>query len=423
MWRGGLRLSPPHFDFCARCATFNLGTDMASTLESVARTSPHAAARAPGELTAVPWYVWSLFGAVVSVVIGGYWDISWHMSIGRDTFWTPAHMLIQLCGIMAGLTSGYLILFCTSGRDPELASASVSVWRFRGPLGSFIAAWGGATMLTSAPFDNWWHNAYGLDVKIFSPPHVVLDGGILAIQIGALVLIASTRNRASGVVRRILDWLLLLLGGMITMLALTVVWESTYRVLMHTAQCYRAVAIVIPVVFGAFGRISENRWARTIVAGVYTAYAMVMLWIFPLFPATPKLGPVYQRITHMVPMEFPLLVIVPALLLELLEPRLAAWKKWPQAAASGVIFLTAFLAVQWPFATFLVSRASANWFFGTKYFAYFATPNGYDIRHLFVPIDYAALGFWMIMAEAVLLAILSSRLGAAAGEWVRAIRR
>ena len=396
---------------------------MASTLESVARTSPQVVARAPGELTAVPWYVWSLFGAVVSVVIGGYWDISWHMSIGRDTFWTPAHMLIQLCGILAGLTSGYLILSCTSGRDPELASASVSVWRFRGPLGAFVAAWGGATMLTSAPFDNWWHNAYGLDVKIFSPPHVVLDGGVLAIQIGALVLIASTRNRASGAVRRKLDWMLLLLGGMITMLALTVVWESTYRVLMHTAQCYRAVAIVIPVVFAAFARISENRWARTMVAGVYTAYAMVMLWIFPLFPATPKLGPVYQRITHMVPMEFPLLVIVPALLLDLLEPRLAAWKKWPQAAGSGVIFLAAFLSVQWPLATFLVSRASANWFFGSKYFAYFATPNGYDIRHLFVPVDYAAFGFWMIMAEAVLLAILSSRLGAAAGEWVRAIRR
>src|SRR5205807_10152574 len=218
-----------------------------------------------------------------------------------------------------------------------------------------------------------------------------------------------------------------MLGGMITMLALTVVWESTYRVLMHTAQCYRAVAVVVPVVFAAFAKISEHRWARTIVAGVYTAYAMIMLWIFPLFPATPKLGPVYQRITHMVPMEFPLLVIVPALLLDLLEPRTARWntrwKSWPKAAAFGMIFLAAFLAVQWPFATFLVSPASSNWFFGTKYFAYFATPNGYDIRHLFVPIDYAAFGFWMIMAEAVLLAILSSRLGAAAGEWVRAIRR
>ena len=396
---------------------------MASTVDSITPALPNLRTHPSGELTTVPWYVWSVFGAVISVVIGGYWDISWHMSIGRDTFWTPAHMLIQLCGILAGFTSGYLILSCTLGRDPALASASVSVWSFRGPLGAFIAAWGSATMLTSAPFDNWWHNAYGLDVKIFSPPHVVLDGGVLAIQIGALVLIASARNRSSGVLRRKLDWMLLLLGGMITMLALTVVWESTYRVLMHTAQCYRAVAIVIPVVLTAFARISENRWARTIVAGVYTAYAMLMLWIFPLFPATPKLGPVYQRITHMVPMEFPLLVIVPALMLDLFEPRIAGWKKWPKAAALGVVFLGAFLAVQWPFARFLVSTASANWFFGTKYFAYFATPNGYDIRHLFVPIDYAAFGFWMIMAEAVILAILSTRLGSAAGEWVRAIRR
>ena len=29
-------------------------------------------------------------------------------------------------------------------------------------------------MLTSAPFDNWWHDAYGLDVKIISPPHMFL---------------------------------------------------------------------------------------------------------------------------------------------------------------------------------------------------------------------------------------------------------
>ena len=396
---------------------------MASTLESVAQASPKVLPQAPAELTAVPWYVWSLFAAVVSVVVGGYWDISWHMSIGRDSFWTPAHMAIQFCGILAGLTCGYLIFSCTLGGEPALASASVSVWRFRGPLGAFIAAWGGATMLTSAPFDNWWHNAYGLDVKIFSPPHVVLDGGVLAIQIGALVLIASVRNRSTGILRRKLDWLLLLLGGMITVLALTVVWESTYRVLMHTAQCYRAVAIVVPVVLTGFAAISEHRWARTIVAGVYTVYAMVMLWIFPLFPATPKLGPVYQRITHMVPMEFPLLVIVPALLLDVLEPRTAGWKKWPKAAAFGVMFLAAFLAAQWPFATFLVSPASSNWFFGTKYFAYFATPNGFDIRHLFVPVNYAAFGFWVIMAEAVLLAVLSSRLGMAAGAWVRAIRR
>jgi hypothetical protein len=215
----------------------------------------------------------------------------------------------------------------------------------------------------------------------------------------------------------------LLLGGMITMLALTIVWESTYRVLMHTPQCYRAVAFVVPVVLAGFATISDYRWARSIIAGIYSLYAMVMLWIFPLFPATPKLGPVYQKITHMVPMEFPLLIIVPAFLLDALWPNMAGWKRWTQAAAGGTLFLLAFLAAQWPFSTFLVSRASADWFFGTKYFAYFASPNGFDVQRMFFPLHMTAMGFAMVMAEALVFAILSTRLGLAWGGWIRGIRR
>ena len=56
-------------------------------------------------------------------------------------------------------------------------------WGFRAPLGAWVCIWGAFAMLTSAPFDDWWHNAYGLDVKILSPPHVVLAAGIGAIQI------------------------------------------------------------------------------------------------------------------------------------------------------------------------------------------------------------------------------------------------
>ena len=317
---------------------------MATTLSARPPLQSKTAVSAAANLDSVPWYIWALFAAVVSVVIGGYWDISWHMSIGRDSFWTPAHIAIQMCGVLAGLSCGYLILTCTLDTTSDLRPYTVKVWGFRGPLGAFIAAWGGAMMLTSAPFDNWWHNAYGLDVKIFSPPHVVLDGGVLAIQAGTVVLIASTMNRASEDLRKKLDGFLLLLGGMIVMLALTIVWESTYRVLMHTAECYRAVAVVAPVVLTGFAAVSRRRWARSIVAGIYTAYAMVMLWIFPLFPATPKLGPVYQKITHMVPMEFPLLLIVPALCLDAFWPALASWKKWPKAAQPLVI-ATMLLAV------------------------------------------------------------------------------
>jgi hypothetical protein len=316
-----------------------------------------------------------------------------------------------------------LIFSCTFGNYPAARDASVRVWNFRGPLGAFIAAWGGATMLASAPFDNWWHNAYGLDVAIFSPPHVVLDGGVLAIQVGAVVLMASTRNRSQGILREKLDWFLLLVGGMILMLAMTVVWESTYRVLMHTPQCYRAIAIVAPVVLVGFAGISERRWASSIVAGIYSLYAIAMLWIIPLFPATPKLGPVYQNVTHMVPMEFPILLIVPALCLDILRPRIANWGKWPQALAMGCVFLFTLLAVQWPFASFLISPASANWFFGTKYFAYFSPPNGLDVRHIFFPGDRNPFHFGFVMVQSLVLAILSSILGLTWGDWVRKIRR
>ena len=42
-------------------------------------------------------------------------------------------------------------------------------------------------------------------------------------------------------------------------------------------------------------------------------FGIVFLWILPLFPAEPKLGPVYHPVTHFIPWEFPLLLIIPAL--------------------------------------------------------------------------------------------------------------
>src|ERR1043165_5993780 len=128
----------------------------------------------------VPWSVWTAVASVTCILVGGYWHISWHMTIGRDTFWTPAHLAIQLGGIIAGTCGGYLIFATSFGRLSS--DAAVRVWGFRGPLGAFAAAWGAAAMVISAPFDNWWHTAYGLDVKILSPPHMVLTIGILGVE-------------------------------------------------------------------------------------------------------------------------------------------------------------------------------------------------------------------------------------------------
>src|ERR1700746_3016808 len=135
----------------------------------------------------VPWYVWCAVISVTSAMVGTHWDISWHMSIGRDTFWTPAHMAIYFGGTVCGCVGGWLGVQYNFFPPPEQRAASVNVFGARAPLGAWVAIWGALAMLTSAPFDDWWHNAYGLDVKILSPPHVLLTLGMLSLQFGAFV--------------------------------------------------------------------------------------------------------------------------------------------------------------------------------------------------------------------------------------------
>ena len=109
-------------------------------------------------------------------------------------------------------------------------------------------------MLTSAPFDNWWHAAYGLDVKIVSPPHMLLIAGIFAIEMGVLVLILSNMNRASERVKNQYDWLFLYLGAMIVTVLEILLMEYVDRPLLHSSFPYRMTAIFIPVVLAGIWR-------------------------------------------------------------------------------------------------------------------------------------------------------------------------
>jgi hypothetical protein len=380
----------------------------------------------PLDPRSIPWYVWLSVVGVTSAMIGVHWDISWHRSIGRDTFWTPAHLAIQLCGVIAGITCGYLILATTFTKSP-LRASSVNVLGFRGPLGAFICAWGGFTMITSAPFDDWWHNAYGLDVKILSPPHIVLALGIAGVQIGALVLIGAMMNRAtidrtSAALRRHLEMLFLFVCSMIAIMLMTVVLELTHRVLLHNSIAYRAVGMFIPAVLAIAARGTGRRWAATIVSAFYTVFLLGMTWILPLFPAQPKLGPVFHEVTAFMPNGFPLLFIVPAIVLDLLWTRMSGWKMWQQAIAGGAIFLAVFWAVEWPFADFLQSPAARNPIIGSQYEAYMQDPKGYSLTFRFVPPE-SAPDFTMGMLTAFISSILSMWVGLVTGDWLKRVRR
>ena len=371
---------------------------------------------------ATPWYVWCSVAAVTFAMVGVVWDISWHRSIGRDTFWTPAHIAIHMCGVLAGISCGYLVLSTTFNPASVLRNCSVWIWGFRGPLGAFIAAWGGIAMITSAPFDNWWHDTYGLDVKILSPPHMVLALGIFAVHAGALILILGQMNRATGDLHKQLQRMFLYVGGM-TLVCLTVLqMELTLRIFMHQAHFYYIVALVAPPILAGVGRASGYKWGATSVAAVYFVFIFLMGRILPLFPAEPKLGPVYHQLSEFTPPEWPLLLFVPAFALDLVWQKTARWGTLRQALVSGVVFVTLLAAVQWPFATFLASPAARNWFFGSKYFGYYTPPGSLSARYGFAPTE-KGTAFWQESAFAVLIAMITSWLGLGWGTWMRRIRR
>jgi hypothetical protein len=396
---------------------------MAGTLPVPTSLPARAAVHSAEETAAIPWYVWCSAIAVTSAMVGAHWDISWHRSIGRDTFWTPAHIAIYMCGVLAGISCGYLILSTTFNPRSALRDASVQIWGFRGPLGAFIASWGGVAMITSAPFDDWWHSAYGLDVKVLSPPHVLLIAGIVGVQFGALVLILGQMNRVAGRVRAKLETLFLYVGAMIVVCLMILIIEYIFRPYMHSGRFYRVVAMAIPGVLAGVARASQRRWAATTVIGIYSLFLAGCVWILPLFPAEPKLGPVFHQVTHFVPPEFPLLLIVPALVLDWLWARTREWGLWKQALVSGVVFVALLMAAQWPFANFLMSPASRNWFFGTHYFDYGTHPQSRYFRNIFVPLESTPAQFWREMAIAITAAIVTTRFGLGWGEWMRRVRR
>src|SRR5687768_9071713 len=95
-------------------------------------------ARAPAEPL---WPLYALLVASLAITVGLMWDISWHRSIGRDSFFSPPHMLEQLAAVIAGLGCGWIVLRTTFAGTPEERARGVRFWGFVGPLGAWVAIW------------------------------------------------------------------------------------------------------------------------------------------------------------------------------------------------------------------------------------------------------------------------------------------
>jgi hypothetical protein len=361
-----------------------------------------------------------------SIVVGILWDISWHRTVGRDTFWTPAHLAIQIGGLIGGLLAGWLVLRTTFAGSAQERAASVKLWGFHGPLGAWVTIWGCIAMLTSAPFDNWWHEAYGLDVKVISPPHAVLALGMWAVVGGCLLLVLRQQNNAAAESANGAEgrWLYIYGSGVLLALAAIFLIEMSWPNDHRGEQFLRWSSALYPFYLLGVARASKFRFGATLIALIYMLLNLAMTWILPLFPGEPKLGPIYNRVDHFVPLPFPLLLVVPAFGIDLLRWAIGHGRSWWRdlllVVLSAAVFVALFAPTQWFFSEFLLSEQAHNWFFAAdRHWGYNDPEVLSDRRVRFWGQPYGMRAVWLAFVGA----LVSSALGLWIGNWMARVRR
>lgn len=384
--------------------------------------APLAPARpqAPAVATEPDWPLYALLAAALAITVGLMWDISWHRSIGRDTFFSPPHLLEQGAAVIAGLGCGWLVLRATFAGTPGERALGVRFWGFVGPLGAWVAIWGTLMMITSAPFDDWWHDAYGLDVKVLSPPHMVLALGMGGIQVGAMLMALARQNRAEPAQARRLGMIYLAVAAvMLTMHVTTLIERASFPNQMHGSGFYVFTALAIPAFLTALARPSRMRWPATTIAALYMALTLVTIWVLQISPAQPRLAPIFNPVERMVPPPFPLLLVGPAFVVDLLLRRRGVGD-WLLAPMIGVSFVGAMVLVQWPFADFLLSPWARNGFFGADRWDYNIQvgPWRYEFWETQPP-----AAFFRGLGRAALIAAVSARVGLWCGRGMARVQR
>jgi len=187
---------------------------------------------------------------------------------------------------------------------------------------------------------------------------------------------------------------------------------------MRTTTFLVSCSAIVPFVLTGLERYLDWRWAGVTCSAIYIALMIAQAQIFQLFPATPRFGPVYHPdVRVLVPPMFPVLVIVPALLLALLR-RAPAGRPRLGHALGGAAFAASFLATNWAMSALLMSPAGDNRFFGGGY-------PGSVFEAEFRPSTPWSPGVpgLVMLAVAMACAGLSSAAGERLGAWLQGLDR
>src|SRR5438445_503241 len=211
--------------------------------------------------------LWVLLGANLLAGWGVQWDIMWHVRIGRDSFWIPPHVMTYSGVTLIVLASFGVLARDTlrhrrAGRAPE---GTERVLGISGTPGFLLASCGIALTVLAAPIDDLWHRLFGIDVTLWSPPHLL---GLLGAAINTLGCFVIAREVYPASSRR--GFAALILAGATLLIGLNFAMQPTFRfAYLHAGVLFHFYAmlapLVLPIAFVATARLSGRRWAPALV--------------------------------------------------------------------------------------------------------------------------------------------------------------
>ena len=112
--------------------------------------------------------------ALFFALFGVTWDVGYHVDHGRDVaLFTSAHVLILIGLVGIGAAAALSVVLATAAR----ATTGWRIGHLRVPYSGLPMLAMAGTALVGFALDDQWHQAYGIDVTLWSPTHLMMIAG------------------------------------------------------------------------------------------------------------------------------------------------------------------------------------------------------------------------------------------------------
>jgi hypothetical protein len=233
---------------------------------------------------------WLMLILALQAELGLAWDRNWHDLVGRNEFFTPPHIMLYSGIAVSGFIALFVVLVDTYRyfkQNPGVDdNSTVRILRFfHAPLGYVILGFGALIDLLAAPFDNYWHYLYGIDVTLWSPFHLMGTAGGIIVGLGIAFVFASEvviERQSAYPPRRFLGLSGLEWGMLLTLSAyLNLTIPSNTAFIPVTIGSLQFITYPLPLAFtAAFCLVAAAKFTRKRGSALKTAS---LIWIETLY--------------------------------------------------------------------------------------------------------------------------------------------